>query len=107
MELLTEFMLVIYRMFTPFRTARLERNLVKYQNGCDKLKKQLQLIEIELKDYKEKCFVVLYDGMCHVKIKADNYSITEIGGILEIEFYEEFKHVRTISIKKELFIGIV
>lgn len=107
MELLTEFGLIIYRMLTPFRTARLERNLVKYQNEWDKLKKQLQSIEIELKDYKEKCFVVLSDGMCHVKIKADYYLITENGDILQIVFYEETKHVKTISIKKELFIGII
>ena len=89
------------------RVIELEKQL---HNSCiayDKLVKDLTQKEIELQHYLDNSFVVLYGVMCSVRVKADDYLVTEKGDILQIKFYEDADYVKTISIKKELFIGVV
>ena len=106
MELLTEFMFVIYRMFTPFRTARLEKEL----ENANKI-----ILNNKTSSIPEKSYTLImhnnsskYGSESSINVTADTYKVLfDTTGCMTILFELDGKQVREITLDREYFKAII
>ena len=106
MKLLTEFVFVIYRMFTPFRTARLEKEL----ENANKI-----ILNNKTSSLHEKSYTLImhnnssrYGSESSINVNADSYKIlVETTRCMTILFELEGKQVREITLEREYFKAII
>lgn len=106
MELLTELGLIIYRMFTPFRTARLEKDLENAKKVISNNEKHA---------LSEKSYTLImhnniseYGSESVVNVEADSYKVLfDTTGCMTIYFNLDGKQVREITLEREYFKAII
>lgn len=106
MKLLTEFGLIIYRMLTPFRTARLEKEL----KNANKI-----ILNNKTSSLSEKSYTLImhnnsskYGSESLVNVNADTYKVLfDSTGCMTILFKLDGKQVREITLEREYFKAII
>ena len=106
MRLLTEIGLFIYRIFTPFRTARLEKEL----KNANKI-----ILNNKTSSLPEKSYTLImhnnsskYGSESSINVNADSYKIlVETTRCMTILFELEGKQVRKITLEREYFKAII
>ena len=107
MRLLTEIGLFIYRIFTPFRTARLEKDLANAKKIISNSKNELQNNSLCAED----CYYIILDQNSIynnkiIEVKADDYTIEKQEDLLVFTFFENKDVVRVVTIQPNLFKAI-